>query len=59
MEKCKEIAEKIRNKDQWDLDLCESLCEEAGMLDEWKESDGDSFEQVVFRAAEKLGVEIS
>lgn len=53
-----EIAEEIRYKETWDMDLCAELCELAGMLNEWNEADGESFEAVVFEAAEKLGVEI-
>lgn len=52
------IAEVIRNADTWDMDACAELCELAGMEDEWKAADGETFEQVVFAAAEKLGVEI-
>ena len=39
-------------------DLCRELCEEAGMADEWDAADGETFEAVVQKAAEKLGVEI-
>lgn len=52
------IAEIIRNSDTWDMDACAELCELAGMEDDWKAADGETFEQVVFAAAEKLGVEI-
>ena len=53
-----EIAADIRRSDTWDLDLCKELCEVAGMADEWKAADGETFEEVVFSAAKKLGVEI-
>lgn len=52
------IAEIIRNSDTWDMDACAELCELAGMEDEWKAADGETFEQVVTAAADKLGVEI-
>ena len=52
------IAEAIRNADTWDMDACRELCELADMGAEWEEADGETFEQVVFAAAEKLGVEI-
>ena len=35
-----------------------TLCEAAGMADEYKAADGDSFEAVIYKAAERLGVEI-
>lgn len=52
------IAEVIRNSDTWDMDACAELCELAGMTAEWEAADGETFEQVVTAAAEKLGVEI-
>lgn len=53
-----EIAEVIRNADEWDPDDCRELCELAGIEDEWDAADGETFEQVVYKAAEILGVEV-
>lgn len=53
-----EIAEEIRNSETWDNDLLAELCEAAGMSDEWNAADGETFEDVAYKAAEKLGVEI-
>ena len=53
-----EIAKEIRNSETWDNELLEQLCEAAGLLDEYQNADGETFESVVFKAAEKLGVEI-
>lgn len=53
-----EIAADIRNAAEWDDDLCAELCEAAGMTAEWEAANGDTFEAVVYAAAEKLGVEI-
>lgn len=54
-----EIAADIRNAAEWDNDLCAELCEAADMTAEWETADGgDTFEAVVYAAAEKLGVEI-
>lgn len=53
-----EIAADIRNAAEWDNDLCAELCEAADMAAEWETADGDTFEAVVYAAAEKLGVEI-
>jgi len=44
--------------DYWDLDFLRELCEEAGLLDEWEAADGETFEEVAYKAAEKLGVNI-
>lgn len=58
MTRAYEIAEELKNSGEWIPELCEELCELAGMSDEWKEADGDSFESVLYKAAESLGVEI-
>ena len=58
MTKAVEVAEKIRSMDTWDAQLCAELCELAGMSEEWKDANGDTFERVLYSAAEKLGVEI-
>lgn len=58
MAKAIQISEKLRNMATWDAQLCAELCELAGMSEEWKDADGDTFEQVLYSAAEKLGVEI-
>ena len=53
-----QIADALRGSDTWREDLCETLCDLAGLLTEYREADGETFESVVFQAAEKLGVEI-
>jgi len=57
-EKAEELAAKIRASGTWDLDQLEELCGMADMADEWEKADGDSFENVAFAAAKKLGVEL-
>lgn len=58
MRKAEEIAEKIRNSGEWIPEDCAELCKVAGMEKEWAEADGENFEAVLYKAAEKLGVEI-
>ena len=58
MKAYEEIAERIRNADEWNDEDLKALCEYAGMADEYAAADGETFEQVVYAAAEKLGVEI-
>ena len=53
-----EIAEEIRNSETWDNDPLSELCELAGLTEEWNAADGETFEAVAYKAAEKLGVEI-
>ena len=57
-DRASEIAAAIRSADTWDPDLCAELREMAGLEDEWEAADGESFESILFRAAELLGVEI-
>ena len=55
-----ELAAKIRAAKTWvevEGEL-RTLCEAAGMADEYKAADGDNFEAVIYKAAERLGVEI-
>ena len=58
MTRAQEIANKMRTQDTWDNELCEELCELADMTGEWNEADGETFESVIYAAAEKLGVEV-
>ena len=53
-----ELSQEIRSLGFWDTDLLRDLCWRAGLIDEWEEADGDNFEDVAYKAAEKLGVEI-
>lgn len=52
------VAEKIRKNPVWDPEDCRELCDMAGILQEWEESDGEGFETVVEKAAEILKVDI-
>ena len=54
------IASVIRKADTWleCEDECAELCRLAGMESEWREADGDTFEEVLIEAAKKLKVEI-
>lgn len=52
------IAEALRSTDTWDMDLARELCEMAGMAEAFDAADGDTFEEIILRAADKLGVEI-
>lgn len=54
------LAEAIRDAHDWESckDECRQLCEMAGMADEWDNADGETFEGVLDRAADKLHVRI-
>lgn len=53
-----DVAERIRTADEWDMDDCRELCTLAGLEDEWAKADGETFEQVIYKAAEILNVEV-
>ena len=59
-EEIKEIAAKIKAADNWmDVaDEVEAICDAAGLLEEFKEADDSTFESVIFKAADTLGVEL-
>lgn len=57
-EEATEIAMKIREADTWDANDCRELCDLAGIADEWDAADGETFEGVVYKAANILGVEV-
>lgn len=48
------LAKEIKESEVWE----NSLCYEAGMKEEYKEADGENFEKVIIKSAEKLGVDI-
>lgn len=54
----REVARLMRRTGYWDSKQCERLCELAGLEQEYASADGESFEAVVEKAAEKLQVEI-
>ena len=57
-ERANEIATALRSSGEWDFELIEELCTIAGLKEEWNNSDGDNFEDVAYKAAEILGVDI-
>lgn len=52
-----ELAQEIREANEWDTDLLRDLCWRADIIEEW-DAAGDDFETVAYKAAEILGVEI-
>ena len=58
LDEAQTVARKLREEGEWIPDLCERLAALAGMADEYREADGETFEAVLFKAAVVLGVEI-
>lgn len=58
MTRAQEIAKELSESGEWIPELCQELCELADMSAEWETADGETFESVVYAAAEKIGVEI-
>ena len=57
-ERANEIATTLRSSGEWDFELLEELCELAVLEEDWSNSDSENFEDVVYKAAEILGVDI-
>ena len=57
-ERANEIATALRSSGEWDFELLAELCELAGVKEEWLNSDSENFEDVAYKAAEILGVDI-
>ena len=57
-ERANEIATALRSSGEWDFDLLKELCEIAGLKEEWSNSDEYTFEDVAYKAAEILEVNI-
>lgn len=53
-----EIAKELRGQDVWSMELLELLCDEADLTEEFENADGETFESVVYKAADILKVEI-
>ena len=58
MTRAQEIANELNASGEWIPDLCKELCDLADMSSEWESADGETFESVLYEAAERLGVEI-
>ena len=57
-ERASEIATTLRSSGEWNFELIEELCELAGLKEEWDNSDSENFVDIVYKAAEILGVDI-
>ena len=57
-ERANEIATALRSSGEWDFELIEELCELAGLKEEWNNTDSANFEDIVYKAAEILDVDI-
>ena len=53
------VAYRISMSDEWNPEDCRRLCELAEIEDEWDAADSETFEQVVYKAAEILNVRIN
>ena len=53
-----ELGEEIRKIQWWDHDLCTELARRAGLETEGENSDDETFEHVLFSAAEILGIDL-
>ena len=42
--------------DYWDESACKELCKRAGLETNWEDADADTFEEIIYHAAEILSV---
>ena len=52
------VADKIKNSDTWNDEDCRTLCGFADMEQDWDDAQAEEFEQVMYQAADRLGVGI-
>ena len=53
-----ELVDMINDSPCWDDDLNRELCDRAGIVEEWDAADADDAEEIIYKAADILGVEI-
>lgn len=53
-----EIVNQLNRSGEWSYELCEELCDLAGLSEDWENADGENFEQVVYEAAKILNVNL-
>ena len=52
------IATALRSSGEWDFELLEERCKNVGFEEDLLNSDCENFEDVAYKAAEFLGVDI-
>ena len=52
------LAKRIRESQEWNLEDVKELISYAGLEDEWNKAEPDEAAEIIFKAAEKLGVEV-
>ena len=52
------LANEINEYGYWDEIACRELCKRAGLEAELENADSDNFEEIIYHAAEILGVYI-
>lgn len=53
-----ELAQRINDLPEWDAQLLAELCSRAGIIDEWNDAEPEEAENIAYKAAEILGIEI-
>ena len=52
------LVEEINRLNYWEMEACKELCKRARLATDWEDADADTFEEVIYHAAEILGVVI-
>lgn len=53
-----ELERDINASKEWNFELLEVLAEMADMESEWEQADGENFETVIYKMADKIGIKI-
>jgi hypothetical protein len=49
-----ELVEIFEKMDYYDSEVCAEICDRVGLIEEWTDADGETFESVIDRAIEIL-----
>lgn len=58
LNRAKELENIARESDEYIPEVIEEICNLAGLEDEYKEADGETFEKVLEKACYILGIDI-
>lgn len=53
-----ELEKALNESDTWDIELLNILAKMSSMEEEWKNADGEDFETVIYKMADKIGIKI-
>ena len=52
------LEKRFKENQEWNPEDCKELVKLAGMEKEWQQAEGEDFERVLQKAADKIGIEL-